>query len=117
MFKLKFTFGDINALVAQPTIEGSLYKIFYLSRAFQMCIEGKTQGLIKYNIYPAKHYELQISSVTVTINGNAMDFDSSSSKCPYTSFLGAETFSWNVAELIIDSTLASAISSSLTNYA
>ena len=116
MLKLKFTFGDINALVAQPIIEGSLYKVFYLSRAFQMCIEKDTQGIILYNVYPASHYELQISSTTVTVNGNAMGFDSSSSKCPYTSFLGIESFSWSVAELIIDSTLATAISSSLASY-
>ena len=81
-----------------------------------MCVERETQGIIKYNIYPANHYELQISATTVTINGNAMGFDTSSSKCPYTSFLGGETFSWNVAELIIDSTLATAISSSLASY-
>ena len=81
-----------------------------------MCIEREGRGIIKYNIYPANHYELQISATTVTINGNAMGFDSSTSKCPYTTFVEAETFSWNVAELIIDSTLATSISSSLASY-
>ena len=62
------------------------------------------------------HNTFTFSETAVTINGIAINFDSNKSECDHSSYLGAETFPWVVAELIIDSALATTIASALSGY-
>ena len=61
-------------------------------------------------------YSLQISSSSVSIEGNLLGYDTSQSKCQHTAFLVGHSFSWVVAEVKIDSAFATTISSALSGH-
>ena len=57
-----------------------------------------------------------MSSMTIAINGNSLGFQNSVLTCPGVSHLEVENFGWILAELIIDSTLASTLNSVLSGF-
>ena len=74
-----------------------------------MKVEGK--GTMTLNTWFHSHETFSISSTTVSFNGAEMGFDSSKTECRDASNLVPETFSYTVAELIMDDSLSSSIAS------
>ena len=74
-----------------------------------MCIEGSGQGIIDYSIYPNNIFSIELSGTSVSINGNALGFDTSRTQCAQSAYKTTEIFSSHVAEIAIDSGFADTI--------
>ena len=79
-------------------------------------MKGEGKGTITLNTWVHSHETFSISATSVTFNGAEVGFDSSKTECRDASNLVPETFSHNVAELIVDDSLASSIASYLSSY-
>ena len=112
----KFPNGHFEGLLAQLRIEGVLYKMYYFSPAKTVCIRGEGKGVIAINAGTYTKMVFTLSGTAITLDGNDVGFDPSQTECRYASNLVAETFSWKVAELIIEDTLATTMATALTTY-
>ena len=66
--------------------------------------------------FPATANTYTFSGAGVTINGNAMGFDTTKTQCDNTAYLTSETFPWVVTELIIEENMATSLGAALNGY-
>lgn len=90
----KFPMGHFYGLLAHLTVEGTVYKMYHFSPAYQVCIQAEGKGVLTLNTWIYIQYAFGFSGTAVTFSGAEMGFDPSQTECRDASNLAPEVFGW-----------------------
>ena len=69
-------------LLARFTVQGVVFDFYYFPRARTLCVTGQGLGSFSLAFLPGHFYSIEITSSSVTLNGQARSFDSAATICP-----------------------------------